>query len=119
MILLFMFFLYGGIYIFRDVCNKYVYNEKVYKRLILVPCVEWIVELALLMYTFSRDAVDDFMVCTILILFLMPVAHIVLYFCAPYTKDKLSKGKGVKMMLFVFGYLGSMLAVLCYLRKFI
>ena len=88
---------------FQLLCFKYKKNEKIYKRLLLIPYVEAVIGIVLCILIFVTKMYE--LLFVFLFFMIMPLLHAGFYYCVPYWREKLPRKVGLWFLAFVLGYL--------------
>lgn len=99
---------------FQLLCFKYEKNEKVYKRLQLVPYVEAVIGIVLCILVFTTEIYE--LLCVCLFFMIMPLLHSGFYYCVPYWKEKLPWKVRLRFLAFVLGYIAILGAILLWAK---
>lgn len=101
--IVFFVFMMLSIWGFQLLCFKYEKNEKIYKRLQLVPYVEAVIGIVLCILIFVTRIYE--LLFVFLFFLIMPLLHAGFYCCVPYWREKLPRKVGLRFLAFVLGYI--------------
>ena len=100
---------------FQLLCFRYEKNEKIYKRLLLLPYVEAAIGIVLCILVFMLEILEIILV--FLYFMIMPMIHVTIYYCVPYWREKLPRKVGLRFFAFVLGYITILGGILLWVRN--